>query len=89
MPEDSARSVIVIVRPLSEGANARYVESGRRIPAEISAKYLVEVRYRLADGREFSAAGFENRSGGYELRSASFKGSVGRKDFSVIGKLEA
>lgn len=67
----------------------RYLEEERGIPLSVAAPHVREVRYRNAEGKGFSAIGFPNRSGGYELRSPSFKGTLGTKDISVIGDLVA
>jgi hypothetical protein len=41
------------------------------------------VDFRI-DSKSYKAVGFENRSGGYELRNRWFKGSSSPKDFSLI-----
>jgi hypothetical protein len=68
-----------------DGPVARYLAAERGLPFAIAAEHAFEVRYEVAGGRVFEAAGFRNRSGGYEVRSPRFKGSVGKKDFSVVG----
>jgi hypothetical protein len=57
--------------------------ASRGIPPELAAQYLKEVKYRNA-GKEFYAIGFSNDAGGYELRSASFKGAIAPKEVSFI-----
>lgn len=74
---------VAALRP--EGAVARYLAEVRGIPFPVAAERVSEVSYRVSGGREYVAAGFRNRSGGYEVRSPRFKGSVGKKDFSVVG----
>ncbi|TKT94054.1 toprim domain-containing protein [Dyadobacter frigoris] len=59
-----------------------YIKS-RGITSEIARHYCQEVYYRIGDKRYF-AAGFKNRSGGYELRSQYFKGSSSPKDITHI-----
>lgn len=46
----------------------------RRIDWAIADQFLGELRYRIA-GKIYNALGFKNDAGGYELRSAFFKGS--------------
>ncbi len=63
-------------------AITRYLES-RHIDIEIAKLYCREVYYQVGD-KNYFAAGFENRSGGYELRSEYFKGSTSPKDITHI-----
>lgn len=55
----------------------------RGIDLDIARPYCREVYYQIGD-RYYLAAGFENRSGGYELRSEYFKGSSSPKDITHI-----
>jgi len=50
----------------------------RKIPAELAGLYLKEVRYQL-NGKIYTALGFKNNAGGYELRVPYFKGSSSPK----------
>lgn len=63
-------------------AVTRYLVS-RGIDLDIARRYCREVYYQVGD-RNYFAAGFENRSGGYELRSEYFKGSSSPKDITHI-----
>jgi hypothetical protein len=45
----------------------------RRIPIDLAAKYCKEIHY-TCHNKNYIAIGFKNDSGGYELRSAYFKG---------------
>ena len=38
------------------------------------------------NGKKLYAIGFENQSGGWELRNSFYKGSLGKKDISLITK---
>ncbi len=52
----------------------------------LSAKiydYIKEVRFTIG-GKKLYAIGFENLSGGFELRNAFYKGSLLKKDVSII-----
>lgn len=57
--------------------------SSRGIDKEIAKRYCKEVDFRI-DSKTYSAVGFQNRSGGYELRNRWFKGSSSPKDISLI-----
>lgn len=83
-PKAAAESV----GPLLSADLAAYLEGVRKIPLGIAREFVREVRYRAPDGRSYRAIGFPNRSGGFELRSPKFKGTLGKKDFSVVGSLE-
>lgn len=45
--------------------------------------YVKEVRFTIGDKRLY-AIGFENQSGGFELRNSFYKGSLLKKDISII-----
>lgn len=49
----------------------------------IAGKSYKEVSLEL-NGKESFAIGFENKSGGFELRSQAFKGSASPKDVTLI-----
>jgi len=54
----------------------------RAIPVDLARLYFEEARYRIDDqggAREYRALAFANDAGGYELRSPSFKGTLGTK----------
>lgn len=61
-----------------------YLREVRGIDLVTASPYLRHVRYEVG-GREYSAIGFANRAGGYELRDdKTFKGTIAPKDISVI-----
>ena len=61
-----------------------YLREVRKIGLAVASPYLHHVRYEVG-GREYSAIGFPNRAGGYELRDdKTFKGTIAPKDISVI-----
>ncbi len=62
----------------------RYLSS-RKIPLELGKQHLKEVSFEL-HGKSFSALGFQNNSGGFELRNEYFKGSSAPKDVTLTGK---
>jgi Toprim-like len=45
--------------------------------------YLREAKYRV-DDRSYTALAFPNEAGGHELRSPTFKGTIGKKDISFL-----
>lgn len=79
------RPAILITGTMDLGNNpaiTRYLRS-RHIDLDIAKSYCREVYYQVGD-KNYFAAGFENRSGGYELRSEYFKGSSSPKDITHI-----
>jgi CHC2-type zinc finger protein/Toprim domain-containing protein len=55
----------------------------RNINIEIASKYLQEVNFRNK-GLNYYALGFQNDSGGFELRNRHFKGSSAPKDLTFF-----
>jgi hypothetical protein len=80
--ESSGKFVVLEVRPLVAQPLIEYLES-RKIPLDIAARSCQEVDFSLY-GKQQTAIGFPNRSGGYELRSEQFKGSSSPKDISFF-----
>ncbi|MFK1829477.1 toprim domain-containing protein [Bacteroides fragilis] len=61
-----------------------YLQEVRKIDLAVASPYLRHIRYEVG-GREYSAIGFANQTGGYELRDdKTFKGTIAPKDISVI-----
>lgn len=61
-----------------------YFREVRKIDLAVASPYLRHIRYEVG-GREYSAIGFPNRAGGYELRGdKTFKGTIAPKDISVV-----
>ena len=61
-----------------------YLREVRRIDLAVASPYLRHIRYEVG-GREYSAIGFANCVGGYELRDdKTFKGTIAPKDISLI-----
>jgi len=56
---------------------------GRRIDEDLAVRYCKQVAFEIAN-KNYLAVGFENKSGGYELRNNWFKGSSTPKDVSFI-----
>lgn len=74
--------VILDARPLAAQPLIHYLQS-RKIPLDIAARSCKEVDFSLY-GKQHTAIGFANRSGGYELRSEHFKGSSSPKDITFF-----
>ena len=65
-----------------------YLQEERKIDFSLAKPYLCSVCYEV-DGRTYTAIGFPNRTGGYELRDdRHFKGTIAPKDISVIGSVD-
>ena len=45
--------------------------------------YIKEIKFTM-NGKKLYAIGFENQSGGWELRNSFYKGSIMKKDISII-----
>jgi len=80
--ENEKRLTIVKSDPLQNLRLISYVVS-RGVSLERAKKYLEQISYKVGE-KEFMALGFRNDSGGYELRSPSFKGSSSPKDSTLI-----
>jgi hypothetical protein len=82
--KESTDSKIVVqaTRPLSANNLIGYLAK-RQILLEIANKYCQEVDFILY-GKQHTVIGFANNSGGYELRSETFKGSSSPKDITFI-----
>ena len=73
---------VIAAKPLTNPSLCRYLDD-RKIPVEIAKKYCKEVNFEL-NGKQFFAVGFENKSGGFELRNQHFKGSSSPKNVTLI-----
>lgn len=59
-----------------------YIES-RAIPLDIATRYLSEVHY-VIDDKQYYGLSYRNSKMGYEVRNPYFKGSFGKKSYSII-----
>lgn len=82
--ENSESFSNVDVKSLSNSALVRYLGK-RGITQQVASLYCKEIHYQN-HGKSYFAVGFPNRSGGYEIRNAYFKGCISPKDISVIYK---
>lgn len=85
-PADTGEKKLTVIAagPVTSPSLCRYVSS-RNISFHVAKQYLEEVFFVL-QGKSFTALGFKNNSGGYELRNEYFKGSSAPKDVTLIGK---
>jgi hypothetical protein len=73
---------VIAAKPLTHPALCLYLDA-RKIPFETAEKYCKEVEFELYD-KPYFAIGFENNSGGFELRNERFKGSSSPKDITLL-----
>jgi hypothetical protein len=69
-------------RPLQSAALLLYIAE-RKIPLELAQRFCKEVDFSLYE-KPYTTIGFENLSGGFELRSPDFKGSSSPKDITLF-----
>jgi DNA primase len=80
--EQSGLITILSISTIRSQSLINYIHQ-RKIKFPVAEKYLVEVHYQVHE-KNYYSLGFKNDSGGYELRSAHFKGSSSPKDTSFI-----
>lgn len=61
----------------------RYLKQ-RRIEESVARKYCCEINFST-NGKAYTAIGFKNDHGGFELRNQWYKGSIAPKAFTSIG----
>ena len=88
-PSVSKESVFLLERALAFGTNApslvSYITGERKINPDIATMYLKEIHFTNREtGKAYFAVGFENLSGGYEIRNPFFKSSLGAKNMSLV-----
>ena len=76
--------VIESVADISDQALVAYLHE-RAIPIDLARLYLKQVGYRVGS-HTYRALGFGNDAGGFEVRNASFKGSIGTKDITTLAR---
>ena len=74
--------LILNERPLAAQPLLQYLQK-RCIPVEIAEFFCKEIDFLLY-GKKYTAIGFQNNAGGYELRSENFKGSSSPKDITFV-----
>lgn len=78
----ASRLKIHSLLPITSLQLQRYLHT-RNIPFTLGRQWLREVEFFIGE-RPYKTLGFLNASGGYELRSASFKGSSAPKDVTTV-----
>jgi hypothetical protein len=73
---------ILSVADLQSSELLAYIDK-RSISQSLAILYCKEVRFTIAS-KSYNAIGFENRTGGYELRNNWFKGSSSPKDITIL-----
>lgn len=76
-PDDGAIQVLSIKNTIVNPTLISYLKQ-RNIAKDVANKFCNEILYKTGQ-YTFSAIGFKNNSGGYELRSPTFKGAVSPK----------
>ncbi len=79
---NEGKIIILEARPLAETSLLKYLEK-RHIPLDIAEKFCKEIDFLLY-GKIRTVIGFQNNAGGYELRSADFKGSSSPKEVTFF-----
>lgn len=84
IPQKSVATEIIVegIRPLTNPALLSYIKS-RDVDVPIAQCFCREIHYRQCKRHYFGIC-FENRSGGFEVRNAYFKGCVKNKDVTVV-----
>lgn len=82
IPGTASEIKVTNVTEINSPALRNYLAQ-RSIPLEIASRYCKQVEYSL-NGKNFTAIGFQNDAGGYELRNPYFKGSASPKDIRFI-----
>ena len=81
--EDSGKKIEVInERILTDRSLLEYLNE-RYVPIAVAQQFCSEVDFNLRD-KKYTAIGFKNDSGGFELRSKHFKGSSSPKAMTFI-----
>ncbi len=73
---------LIKVQELQNQNLKNYIKS-RRISLQLAAKFLKEVHFKVK-GNIYYALGFQNDSGGYELRNQYYPGTIAPKDITTI-----
>jgi len=80
--DKTGKTLLRYVLPLTNSALTNYL-SQRGISVVTAFCQCKEVHYEI-DGKSYFAIGFQNDTGGYELRNRYFKGSVSPKDITTF-----
>ena len=82
---ETAIKIIAAKKPITDLLLCSYLRK-RKIEKSVADKYCYEVVFKVNDkDKEFTAIGFKNNAGGYELRNEFFKGCNSPKYISYFG----
>jgi hypothetical protein len=81
-PSNHSPIQIMAIKPIESPELFAYL-TRRKIPIGVAQNHCRQVDFELY-GRQISALGFANLSGGYELRNTNFKGCSPPKDFTCL-----
>jgi hypothetical protein len=84
VPVVREKPVIERVGTIADRRLEQYLQE-RAIPVDLARAYLSELEYRIGKS-QFRALAFANDAGGYEVRSPTFKGSLGPKDIRYLAQ---
>ncbi|HWJ27676.1 MAG TPA: CHC2 zinc finger domain-containing protein [Flavisolibacter sp.] len=79
---EEKKLIIVSEKSVEDPRLCTYLKQ-RDIDLDLARTYLKEVSFEL-NGKNYKALGFQNSSGGFELRNEFFKGSSSPKDYTFI-----
>lgn len=82
LSEENRIQILGVNDQISDILLKRYLHE-RNVPISIAEKFCKQVNYQSGE-RTFTAIGFKNNAGGYELRSPNFKGSSSPKFISYL-----
>lgn len=80
--DEQSKITILKAGPLTSFPLFHYLQQ-RRIPLDLAQRFCKEVKYEL-NGKHYYAIGFQNNSGGYEIRNPYFKASSSPKDITTF-----
>lgn len=80
--EGDSKIKVLSDRKITSSQLLQYLEK-RNIDVEVAKKFCSEISFEIYD-KKYTAIGFQNNRGGYELRAENFKGSSSPKDVSFL-----
>ncbi|MEP6466341.1 MAG: toprim domain-containing protein [Parafilimonas sp.] len=85
---ETAIEIIAAKQPITDMVLCRYLEQ-RRVDKSIADRYCYEVQFKFSNKEnKYTAIGFKNSAGGYELRDNFFKQSSSPKYITYITNAE-
>ncbi len=81
-PYDTGRLAVKLAHPIFAYPLKDYLHQ-RQIPLSVAQRFCKEVSFEV-NGREYYGIGFQNDSGGWEIRNKNFKQSSSPKDITTL-----